>query len=414
MKKAFICSNNNGCTRNLLSKNLFKTFFLKNDWEIVNKPQDADLILFDTCAYTTEREDDCINKITKFLQVKRADAELVVCGCLPSINRKRLANYFTGYSFGPDELNMLEHTIGSKKSISEIPNNYIKMKTSLMMKMRYKTKEGMKWLYHLLGSYFNLNPVTERLFFSGYDQSGYDSSMFYIKIAQGCRNTCTYCAIRYAKGDLKSKPVSAVVDEFRRGISEGYTRFMLVAEDVGCYGTDNSMNLTGLLKEILAVPGDYKLCFNNIHPKWLVLMLDDLIPFLKTGKIDVICAPVQSGSDRILNLMGRGYNIQQFKEAVYTIRRKSPAISIKTHFMVGFPGEIDEDFKASMMLLDELDFDDTAVFEYSSRPGTISSEMKDQIPEPVKRKRYMLLRLKAAFNKRLNKIKLLTKLVSAE
>lgn len=411
MKKAFIYSNNGSCQRNLLDGNLFKSFFLENNFRITNKPWDADIILLNTCAFTTKKEDDCINAITKFSQIKKTNAKIVVCGCLPSVNRKRLKNIFKGYSFGPDEINMLGRMISSKKSISEIPNNYIKIKTSLMMKIRYKTKDCMKSLYRLLGGYFNLNPVAERLFFSSYDQSGYDSSMFYIKVAHGCKNACTYCVIRHAKGDLKSKPVSAIIDEFRRGISEGYTRFMLVAEDVGCYGADINMNLTKLLKEIFTIPGNYKLCFNNIHPKWVMLMLNDLIPLLKTGKIDVICVPVQSGSDRILNLMGRGYNLQQFKKAVHTIRKKSPATSIKTHFMVGFPGETDRDFKDSMMLLDELNFDDVAVFEYSSRPGTVSSGMINQIPEPVKRKRYRLLKLKAAFNKRLNKIRLIIKLI---
>ncbi len=233
--------------------------------------------------------------------------------------------------------------------------------------------------------------------------------MFYIQISKGCLNNCTYCTVKCAKGSLKSKAVPAVLNEFRRGLNEGYRRFMLVAEDVGSYGQDIGKDITSLLKSILTIPGDYKICFNNLHPKWLILMQDDLIPLFKTGKIEGICIPAQSGSDRILSLMGRGYNILQFKKAVCTIRKKAPSISIKTHLMVGFPGETDKDFKDTMMLLDEIDFDEIAVFKYSPRPSTISSRSIHQIPEPIKRKRYRLLKLKSALNKRLNKLKILTK-----
>jgi MiaB/RimO family radical SAM methylthiotransferase len=407
MKKAFIYSNNDGCQRNLLAGNLFKTFFLENNFRITNKPQDADFILLNTCAFTTEKEDDCINAITKFSQIKKTDAKIVVCGCLPSINGKRLRGVFKGSSISFDRLSTLKDVINSKTDISEIPNNYIKMKTSLMIKIGYVVKDGIKSLYHLLGKYFSLNPAVERLFFSDCDTSGYASNMFYIKIAKGCRNTCTYCAIKRAKGDLKSRPISTITNEFRRGISEGYTRFMLVAEDVGCYGVDRGGNLIELLRDIFTIPGNYTVSFNNIHPKWLMLILDDLMPFLKTGKIGIICVPVQSGSDRILSLMGRGHNIRQFKEAIHTIRKEAPAVSIKTHLMVGFPGETDKCFKDTVMLLDEIKFDHVVIFEYSSRPGTISSTMINPISDMVKRKRYRLLNRKAVFNKLSNKIRLL-------
>lgn len=407
MKKAFIYSNNSGCQRNLLAENLFKTFFLENNFRITNKLQDADFILLNTCAFTTEKEDDCINAITKFSQIKKTDAKIVVCGCLPSINRKRLRGVFKGSSIRFDRLTVLKDVINSKKDISGISNNYIKIKANLTMKMRYWVKDGIKPLYHLLCQYFSLNPAVERLFFSDCDTSGYARNMFYIKIAKGCRNTCTYCAIKRAKGDLKSKPVSTIINEFRRGISEGYTRFMLVAEDVGCYGVDIDRNLIELLRSIFVIPGNYTVSFNNIHPKWLMLMLDDLIPFLKMKKIEMICVPVQSGSDRVLSLMGRGHNIRQFKEAIHTIRKEAPAVSIKTHLMVGFPGETDKYFKDTVMLLDEIKFDHVTIFEYSSRPGTISSTMINPISDVVKRKRYRSLNRKAVFNKLSNKIRLL-------
>jgi len=402
MKTACIISN--GCTRNLLDDSLFRDYFKKNGCLLVGRPEEADIILFNTCAYCKDKENECLTSMDKLDSVRKKGSQVIIAGCLPSIKPSIKRRY--QYKFiGPRNLNELDGITGFKNKMCMMPNNHINTsplagKKKIIAYIKCKVKP-------LARKLIEKNPALERVFFVGYDQYGYDPSMFYINVSIGCLNNCSYCVIKLAKGNLKSKPVNDVLKEFKRGLSEGYTRFMLIAEDIGCYGRDLKTNLAYLLREMFKTQGSYKVCFSNFHARWMISSLANLLPLLKTGKIDVICLPVQSGSNRILSMMSRGYTIEQFEKIMRTIRKEVPNLVIKTHVMVGFPSESEEDFNQTTKFLEETDLDEIIVLKYSDMEFAKSYLIKEKTNEDIKEERRTIIEKLAKRKRKRTKLKIL-------
>jgi tRNA-2-methylthio-N6-dimethylallyladenosine synthase len=139
---------------------------------------------------------------------------------------------------------------------------------------------------------------------------------------------------------------------------------------------------------MVEIPGDYTIRLRNIQPKFLIEMMPELQQILGSGKIPYLSSAAQSGSDRILELMRRGYRIEDYKRAILTLKSQFPALQIRTQIMVGFPGETEDEFQDTLRLLDEVNFDFVEVYMFQPRPGTEAARMKDQIPQKVGRRRY--------------------------
>ncbi|MBM3712280.1 MAG: radical SAM protein [Actinobacteria bacterium] len=393
MKKVFIYSPYI-CIENRLDGSLFKEFFKRNGWKIVNDASEADLILFNSCAFNKIEEDYSIKKIIQFKNEKNPGSRLVVCGCLPSINKEKLDNCFNGITFGPTSIHKLNELIDAKIGISEITSNYLpedmsrylSRKTQILNKIRIYTT----LFFMNLKKYIDIPDVLERRFcpYISFE----DPKMFYIKISTGCLNNCSYCAIKRAKGNVKSKPVKKIINEFRNGLKSGYKLFVLCGDDAGSYGRDINTNLAFLLKEMLKEGGDFKLFIRYLEPNWLISMFPDLKELFRSNKIAFINCPVQSGSNKIIKLMNRNYDIEKLKKCFYELRRDVPSLFLMTYIMVGFPGETDKDFNLTVKFLKEVKFDEAIVFEYTNRPKTISSMMKNQVPDSVKKKRLKILK----------------------
>jgi MiaB/RimO family radical SAM methylthiotransferase len=210
-----------------------------------------------------------------------------------------------------------------------------------------------------------------------------DGNIFYIKISTGCVGTCSYCGVRLSRGVIRSKKVEDIMEEFRRGLDQGFSEFALMGTDLGPFGLDRKVRLTDLLSEMLSIDGDYRIGLRNAHPRFVQRMLPDLIPLLSTGKIWYMGIAVESGSDPILKLMKRGYSVDDVREVVTAVKKACPDITLRTQMMVGFPSEGWSDFKNSLRLLRELQFDYTEVYRFSPRPGTCAAEMDKQVPTSV-------------------------------
>ena len=391
-----------GCMRNMLDDNLFRRYFQKNGCQLVRDPKEADFILFNTCAYCKERKEECLKTIKHMKKVKKQNSKLIVAGCFPDICPDDIKNIGDVLYFGPRDTQKLDDITCFAKPIGNFPNNSIQIdKTPIEKKTVIIVKNSFRYIFDKITV---RKHRFERLFFTGHDQYGFDKNMFYINTSTGCLNNCSYCAIRLAKGKLVSRPINELVAEFRRGLKEGYTRFMLIAEDVGCYGQDMGVNLITLLDEMLKAEGKYKICFSNVHPKWIISMLDDFVNILESNRFDVLCMPIQSGSNKVLKMMKRGYTAEQIKTCISMLRDKVPNIIIKTHMMVGFPGESRTDFKRSMELLSTTDFDDVVVLKYSDMDNIESALYKDKIPEEVKDKRKREMELLAKKRRTMNKL----------
>ena len=182
-----------------------------------------------------------------------------------------------------------------------------------------------------------------------------------------------------------------IIDEFKLGLHKGYTRFFLVAADLGSYGVDIDCSLVDLLRELVTINeyDTYQIILNQINPTDLKRLLPRLEPILASGKIEALGCQVESGSDRILKLMQREYAANDWREMMLQINRKFPFVRLSTHIMIGFPGETEEDFEATMKLLDFPIFIDwVGFFMYSSRPTVYASRLPEQVPEKVKDARF--------------------------
>ena len=206
-----------------------------------------------------------------------------------------------------------------------------------------------------------------------------------IKIADGCLNHCSFCATRFATETLRSRPQEEILDDFNRGLEKGYEIFQLLSEDSGCYGLDIGSSITELLQKIFAKQGKYKITLIDFGPRWLIEQKETLIPLLSKNqdRIKELFLPFQSGSNKLLNRMKRGYRFEELVSVLKLLRKNAPNITIRTSVLVGFPGESEEDFEATTRVIQEIRFDEITINRYEDRPLTPSSKMDDKVPQEI-------------------------------
>jgi MiaB/RimO family radical SAM methylthiotransferase len=221
---------------------------------------------------------------------------------------------------------------------------------------------------------------------------------YYIKVSTGCLNSCTYCAVKISREEVKSRPIKSIIADFEKGLGKGAKDFALIGTDVGSYGREIGTDLSNLLKELLNKEGDYRIKIRNVNPRFFIEMLPSLEECFQSGKIVHIGSAAQSGSNKILKRMNRIYTIEDYKHAVRSVQTKFPDIHFRTQLMVGFPGETSEDFQKTLHLLDSIYYDFIELYKYSQRPGTLAATLDNQVSEHVIDKRHDELYVKALIN----------------
>ena len=212
-----------------------------------------------------------------------------------------------------------------------------------------------------------------------------------VQIARGCLGRCTYCITRRARGTLESFPVQEIREKVRAYAKAGVYEIQLTAQDTSAWGCDTGQRLPDLLADVCDLPGNYRLRVGMMNPATVGSILDNLVDAFAGDRIfRFVHLPVQSGSDRILEEMGRGYTVREFEEIVSAFRRKYPDISLATDFIVGFPGETKEDFSRSLALIKRIRPAKVNVTRYSPRPFTGPFAEKD-FPDAVKKDRSRIL-----------------------
>jgi len=207
----------------------------------------------------------------------------------------------------------------------------------------------------------------------------------------GCRGNCSYCAIKFAKGQLKSRPPQDIIGEARQGVKLGYKWISLIADDNGVYGRDIGLNFAALLRELSNIEGDFSILIDSLSPKHLIEMFDELMDVFNTGKIKRICLTLQHVNPRILSSMNRSYDVDKLKQCLRTLSTTLPAFTVDAHFIVGYPGETEEDFgelvSFAKWFLDLNPVNSWKAFSFSANPGTLASKLDKQIPKGIIRKR---------------------------
>ena len=353
MKKVFIDAEFL-CDRRKLDITRISKYLIRNDYEIVDNPKKADVIIISTCGFGNSMADISFKKIKKLNKYNR---EVIVTGCLPDTDKKKFDHFFNGRSFSTKHIDEIEtYFPGDKVSFSEIEdgnslwNNFNRDKISDIFKLLFLKFDLTKRAYVGFFDQMFRNNIGENhlILHSFYGLNLPIDDLYIIRIASGCWQNCAYCGIKKAVGSFKSKPLNICLKEFEHGLEEGYSNFFLTAEDTGCYGLDIDSNLPDLLNKITNINGEYRINIYALNPRWVVKYIDELEEIVKKGKIKAICIPIQSGDSRILKHMNRYSDVEKIKSAFNRLKKANSDLSLATHCIVGFPSETEQEFKETL------------------------------------------------------------------
>ncbi len=327
----------------------------------VASPEEADLILVNTCSIREKAEHKVYSLVGRFkaLKEKRPGLIIGVGGCVAQQEGERLLKRlpFLDLVFGPQGIYELGHAI---EEIEEGRGPLVLTK---------------------MEDDFEIPPITRPM-------PTPSPVRAYVTIMQGCDNFCTYCVVPFVRGREVSRPKDDILEEVRLLVASGVKDITLLGQNVNSYGKKRmfSTSFAELLREVASLRGLERLRFTTSHPKDFT---DDIIDAMAEGLpiCDHLHLPVQSGSNRILKRMNRKYTKESYLEIVEKVKKRLPDVSLTTDVIVGFPGETDEDFKETLSLLEEVEFDQIFSFKYSPRPYTRAASFPDQVDEEIKGER---------------------------
>jgi len=377
------------CIKRSLDSKRISTFLTQNNYEIVNNPKQSDTIIFMTCAVGNKKTDFSLDTVK---ELQKYDAELIVAGCLPDIEKEELSKIFNGTTISTKDIHKIDdifqdtsikfNTIDDANILFE---NFGFLSSNMLSVgiMKYYIKARNFILKYKLGE-------TSTLYRSLIKKH------FHIRISRGCLGKCSYCAIRKAVGIHKSKPFDICVQELRTGLNAGYKNFVIAADDIGAYGLDIDSSFPELLDKMTNIPDDFEIDLQEINPRWIVKYIDELEEIFKRGKIVQIDVALQSGSSRILQKMNRYFDTEKMKDAILRLRKVYPDLSITVQNIVGFPTETKEDFSKTIQFLKDIDFNGGLIYKFSCKTGTMAEGIEPKITkkEMGKRLKYAKKELK--------------------
>ena len=327
-----------------------------------DRQEDADIILYNTCSVRENAQEKVFHDLGRVRHLKEKNPDLVigVGGCVASQEGETIIKRapYVDVVFGPQTLHRLPQLIAARKSTGK-PQVDISF------------------------------PEIEK--FDNLPAAKATGGSAFISIMEGCSKYCTFCVVPYTRGEEVSRPLNDVLAEIAALEAQGVREVTLLGQNVNAYrgaATDasDSVDLAFLIEAIAEMPGIERIRFTTSHPREMTQRLIDVyahVPKL----VSHLHLPVQSGSDRILAAMKRGYTAIEYKSIVRKLRAVRPGLSVSSDFIVGFPGETDEDFEKTMKLIEDVVFDASFFFIYSPRPGTPAADMADQTPAEVKTRR---------------------------
>jgi len=321
------------------------------------KREDADIVVFNTCAIREGAEDRALGNIGNLKKMKKENPNkiIAVVGCMTQ--QKAVAEkLFKLFPF-------LDIVIGT--------HNLYSLPDLIKEKLKYKKRI--------------LNNTEKQEIYEGVPVNRTSGENAWVNIMYGCNNFCTYCIVPYVRGREQSRKKEDIINECKKVISEGYKQITLLGQNVNSYQdpTNKDWNFADLLKSICSLEGDFKLTFMTSHPKDIS---DEVIDILATEDkiLKELHLPVQSGSTKILHKMNRKYSREHYINIIDKVKSKIPNIRLTTDIIVGFPGETQEDFEDTCSLIEYVKYDGIFAFMYSKRSGTVAEKMEDQVPDDVK------------------------------
>lgn len=364
MKKGdsfFITSTSTGCMVSLTENNELKKKLCWAGLIPVSSPKEAKLIIINTCAVTSDNENSTVKQMKELVST---NAQIIVMGCFPSINKERFQKDFPNLKVFPanPELILKELKLEIIEGKISIPYNTFSEKQSYKKSFTHK-------LLFLLRQKKKKLPFIQKLF--PYYSNLLDTAIFNpdftnISIGEGCLGKCTYCSIKMARGTFQSRPLELIKNDFQEAYLKGQRHFCLIAGDVGCWGHEEGKNLSHLLFEIFRHFPQIRLSLSYLSPQWLIRDQKNLMPYFQDAKIIFIGLPIQSASSRLLELCQRPYKMSDLLPLLKQIKKMNSNVVIKTDLIDKLPTETSLDLKETRLALSY--FDSIYLQSFSLRP----------------------------------------------
>ena len=363
MKAGFISL---GCSKNLIDTEVMLGILQENNFELTNEPAEADVLIVNTCAFIQSAKEESINTILTmagYKDIKQGKCQaLIVAGCLGQRYKQELL----------DELPEADAIVG----------------TGAWHRIMEAVEEALKG---------------NRIVIDGENNTIYDAACpripttpahtAYIKIAEGCNNRCAFCAIPLIRGKYRSRKIEDICTEARNLAAKGVKEIVLIAQDTTNYGHDiyGKPSLVELLKEIVKVDGIKWIRTLYSYPRFFS---DELIELIASEEklVKYVDIPLQHANNTILRNMHRPDTKEQIEVLLKKLRERIPGVVVRSTFIVGFPGETDEQFEELYHFFEEQRFDHAGIFTYSQEEDTAAASMPDQIPQEVMEERYHQLK----------------------
>jgi len=342
-----------GCKVNTYESNVMRDKLINNGYIESNDEKSADIYIINTCTVTNTSDNKSLKMIRRVLK-NNPNSIVVAVGCMTQVNYNLLKDLNVSIILGNS---------GKSKIV-----DYIE-----------KYKQNRKPI-------INVENIMDKSF-EDMCLNNFNKTRAFVKIEDGCENYCSYCIIPFARGKVRSKKPTIVIEETKNLVKDGHKEIVLTGIHTGHYGEDlDNYSFSKLLKEIEKIDGIKRLRISSIE---ITELDDEFMDVLSNSKIlvDHMHIPIQSGSDEVLKLMNRKYNKQYFIDKIEKIRSIRPDISITTDIIVGFPGETDEMFKETIETVEKIKFSKIHVFPFSLRKGTKAEELPNHVDETIKKRR---------------------------
>ena len=351
-----------GCQMNEYDSERVAGLLKADHYELCDKPEDADLILLNTCSIREKAEDKVFSQLGALKGLKKARPDLVigVMGCMAQLQQGRIQERapYVDLVFGSPAIARVGQLVGR---VRQGERQVLDTGEGVLVKLTAKPD------------------TASRL-------------KAFVTVMEGCEKHCTFCVVPVTRGRERSHAPDTIVEEIRGLAASGCREVTLLGQTVNAYGRDLEppTDLAALLELVDGVEGIERIRFTTSNPYNLTTRLIRAIRDVPKV-VEYLHLPVQSGSDRILARMHRGYTVARYLELIDEIKETVPDIALSTDIIVGFPGETDADFAATVDIVERVAYDNAFVFRYSRRPGTPAADMSDQVPDAVKAERNAVL-----------------------
>jgi threonylcarbamoyladenosine tRNA methylthiotransferase CDKAL1 len=342
-----------GCSLNTADSDIIVGRLEAIEGQRVKDISDAELILLNTCGVKEPTEDKIVHRLEELAQ---GNTPIVVTGCLPRISLDRVEKAIPGYAalLGPQSVETLASIIPrileGERGIRHIESDDA-----------YK----LKWL---------AGPP--------------DSVICTVPICEGCLGSCAYCAVKFARGKVKSYSIEDIHQKIERCVHLGYREIRLTSQDAAVYGSDTGETLADLMKSLGSIEGPHKFRLGMFNPNIVMSSINDLIESMDNEHFfKFFHIPLQSGSDRLLKTMKRRYIVSEWESVIQRVRKRFTNATIATDIIVGFPGETDSDFEQTLELIRRVKPSVTNISKYGDRPNTLASKSKEKVETSAKKQR---------------------------